>query len=136
MSSPPIDTWGIEGVRLEPLRVQTPPGRTPAILQTNRQIYNETSKMLYSELQLVVRPGNAPRKYTLKSFEKSNVVQGSNTVWRHPPFSGFGRRNANGLTIYNGPQGKGDLEPHVFTQFERLCYQADFNFRGYDGAAL
>ena len=104
--------------------------RHPAILQANRQIYNEASSILYSELQLVVKPGDTELKYY------TSVVKGQvpSAVWRHLPSHGLGRKNVNGLTEYNERDMSGAMEPHVFTRFERVRYEADFDFQQ-DGAA-
>ena len=97
--------------------------RTPAILQTNRQIYNEASSVLYSELQLVVRPGYALTEATVA------FVKGPEDVWRHLPSDGFGRKNATGQTIYDKSEMDGAMEPHVFKRFQRVRYEAAFDFR-------
>ena len=102
--------------------------RTPAILQTNRQIYNEASSVLYSELQLVVRPGDALTEVS-EAF-----VKGSEDVWRHLPSEGFGRKNATGQTIYDTSEMKGAMEPHVFKRFQRVRYEAEFEYRETDSA--
>ena len=97
--------------------------RTPTILQTNRQIYNEASSVLYSELQLVVRPGDALTGITVAFVKRSDYV------WRHLPSDGFGRKNATGQTIYDKSERGGAMEPHVFKRFQRVRYEADFEFR-------
>ncbi len=98
--------------------------RQPAILQTNSQIYNEASSMLYSGLQLVVRPGDA----LMNDDDSTSAVKGTRYVWRHLPSRGLGRKNANGLTRYEESDMYGAMEPHVFTKFERVRYEADFNY--------
>ena len=100
--------------------------RTPAILRTNRQIYNEASTILYSELQLVVRPGD-----TLTE-DATDFVKGSPYVWRHFPSDGFGRKNATGETIYGTREMTGAMNPHVFKRFQRVRYEADFGYRETD----
>ena len=97
--------------------------RTPAILQTNRQIYNEASSVLYSELQLVVRPGDALTEATVA------FVKRSEDVWRHLPSDGFGRKNATGQTIYDKSEMDGAMEPHFFKRFQRVRYEVAFDFR-------
>ena len=96
--------------------------RTPAILQANRQIYNEASSVLYSELELVVRPGDTLTEATEAS------VKGSEDVWRHHPSDGFGRKNATGRTIYDTSEMKGAMEPHVFRRFQRVRYEVEFEY--------
>ena len=103
--------------------------RQPAILQTNSQIYHEASSMLFSGLQLVVRPGDALTKYGTST----SAVKGTKDVWRHFPSRGLGRKSANGLTRYEERDMYGAMEPHVFTRFERVRYEADFDFRDLDG---
>lgn len=55
-------------------------------------------------------------------------MKGISAVWRHLPSHSFGRKNANGLTEYSEGDRNGVMEPHVFTRFRRVSYEADFNF--------
>lgn len=134
-----LDRWVLE---------ETDRQRTPAILQTNSQIYKEASFILYSELQLVVRPGN-----TLMNFrgDDDNQTQryvdgvevGTMRVWRHLPYHGFGHKVSSneavdGLVIYTEcarevtTELQVEIEPHVFARFQRVRYEAYFNFQ-HDG---
>ena len=77
-----------------------------AILRTNRQIYNEASGLLHSNLTVNV---TAPSKDV--SFT-----------------------NTKGHTIYKSLPLDGAVEPHVFARFEKISYVAEFIFECNDAA--
>ena len=94
-----------------------------SILRANRQIYNEASDLLHSELVVRVDIGDA-----LVDTPGSTFVTPTEKVWRHTPFKGLGRKNFKGQTEYGSPPMDGSVEPHVFAQFERIFYDGYFDF--------
>ena len=73
---------------------------------------------------MVVRPRDALTKYS------PAAVKGSRHVWRHHhhPSDDLERKNANGIQNFGKPGSGGRMEPHVFTRFQRIRYEADFNY--------
>ncbi|KAF4630165.1 hypothetical protein G7Y89_g7981 [Cudoniella acicularis] len=96
-----------------------------SILRINRQIYSETSSLLYSELRLLVKPGDI---FCLRP--DGDLCRPSKKVWRHNPLYGIGHKSVNGDQIYNTPKMDGLLEPHVFTRFQNVEIQATLNLGG------
>lgn len=96
-----------------------------AILSTNRQIYNEASALLYSDLTINVNPADAVTHIHGNTFAKQTAK-----VWRHDPSKGFGLTNTKGQTTYKSFSLDGSLEPHVFSRFETISYHATFSFDG------
>ena len=93
-----------------------------AILRTNRQIYNEASTLLHSNLTIEVVSGDA-----LTDEPGNAIVKPSKKVWRNAPFPGPRSTNVNGQPVYEGPLLDGSLEPHVFARFERIRYVGEFD---------
>lgn len=100
-----------------------------AILRTNRQIYNEASVLLHSDLTLDVNPGDA-----VTDVPGNAVVKQTKKIWRHSPHMGLGMTDSNGQTVYKSCPLDGSVEPHVFARFERISYNAQFFFEGDDAA--
>ncbi|CZS91269.1 hypothetical protein WAI453_003660 [Rhynchosporium graminicola] len=98
----------------------------PAILRTNKQIYNEAITMFHEEAILVVEPGDI---FCLgEKPEDLDFGAAHQAVWRHNPLKGFGR-NVNGMVVYDSPEIEGGLlEPHVFARFKRILFDANFDF--------
>ena len=94
-----------------------------AILRTNRQIYNEASALLHSDLTIVVQPGD-----TLTDTPGNAIVKRSEKLWRHAPSNRLPSTKFNGQTVYTTPSLDGVLEPHVFAQFEKISFFGDFEF--------
>lgn len=94
-----------------------------AILRANRQIYNEASTLLHSDLTIELDPGDA-----LIDTPGNATVDPTRKVWRHAPIKGLGIGNVNGPTVYESAPLDGSVEPHVFAQFERVSYNASFDF--------
>lgn len=97
--------------------------RHPAILRTNRQIYNEASALLHSDLTIDMDPGDA-----LIDTPGNATMDPTREVWRHTPVKGLGIGNVNGQTVYESSPLDGSLEPHIFARFERVSYNAYFDF--------
>ena len=97
--------------------------RYPNILRTNRQIYSEASSMLYSELRVVLQPGDVLCMKPCK-----DIVKASEKVWRHNPLDGIGTTNATGQTVYSKPSLDGVMEPHVLARFKKLAFELDINW--------
>ena len=98
--------------------------RYMAILRTNRQIYDEASALLSKDLRIKVKPGDA-----LLNHPASAVVKESRKVWRYDPFKGLGFTDTHGRTLYKSSALDGAVEPHVFAQFRKIHYKADFDFQ-------
>lgn len=93
-----------------------------AILRTNRQIYNEASTLLHSNLIIEIESGDA------FTDEPGNaIVEPSKKVWRHAPLPRPSSTNVNGEPVYEGPFLDGSLEPHTFARFERIRYLGEFD---------
>lgn len=83
-----------------------------AILRTNRQIYNEASALLHSDLTIDVN---------------TDSVKQTKNIWRHGPSDGLGFTNTSGQRVYRSNLLNGLVEPHVFAQFQKVSYHADFS---------
>ena len=94
-----------------------------AILRTSRQIYNEASALLYSDLTIHVNPGDA-----VTDMPGNTIVEQTKGIWRHAPSKDFGSTDINGRTLYKSCLLDGLVEPHVFARFEKVSYHADFSF--------
>lgn len=94
-----------------------------AILRTNRQIYDEASALLHSDLTIDVNPGDA-----VTDGPGNAIVKPTKKVWRHAPINDISSTNSNGQTIYKSLPLDGPVEPHVFARFEKISYLADFTF--------
>jgi len=98
----------------------------PAILRVNHQIYFEASSVLYSEGTLVIEPGDI---FCLTNTRKPLKFGDRNeNPWRHNPLKGVGKLNEKGQTIYNTPAMGGLMEPHVFARFQKITFDANFDF--------
>ena len=83
-----------------------------AILRTSRQIYNEASYILHSELEVQIEARDIiVSKYSL-------------IIWRHDTCYGRGAVDQNGEYVYNTPALGGRLEPPVFARLRRIQYDA------------
>lgn len=103
--------------------------RYPAILQTNHQIHNEASTLLYSSLVMEVRPGD------LIFFKaRDGIVEPINKFWRSCPTHIAPMYPFTGTEIEYLKFGR-TMEPHVFAKLERIAFSADLNFdlEGEDG---
>ena len=98
--------------------------RHMAILRTNRQIYDEASALLRKDLRIKIKPGDA-----LLNHPTSAVVKESGNVWRYDPFKSLGFTDTHGRTVYKSSPLDGAVEPHVFAQFRKIHYKADFDFQ-------
>jgi len=97
----------------------------PAILRVNRQISFEASSVLYSEGTLVLEPGDifCLRDKMLRFGDRND------NPWRHNPLEGVGKLNEKGQTIYDTPATPpGLMEPHVFARFQKIVFDANFDF--------
>ena len=95
-----------------------------AILRVNRQIYDEASTLLHKDLRIKIKPGDA-----LLNFPTSAVVKESGRIWRYDPFMDLGIADTQGRTVYKSSALDGAVEPHVFAQFRKIHYKADFDFQ-------
>jgi hypothetical protein len=106
--------------------------RYPSILRANRQIYRESSTLLYSEATFTIDPDDilclSKSKKDLHTPFFPNTFEPyipSNIIWRYDPRKGVGFKNRKGDTIYKSPKLEGILDPHVFARFRKIkfdCY--------------
>ena len=97
--------------------------RFPAILRTNRQIYDEASSLLYSELNVILQPGNA------LCFEIGrDIVKASERLWRHNPLNGTCTTSSSPLTVCGTTTSDGVMARHVLARFKRFTFDLDFNW--------
>lgn len=92
-------------------------------MRVNRQIFNEASTLLHSNLTVVLSPGDA-----LTDTSGNSTVSQTRNIWRHAPRIGLGFTNSNGETVYNSYIMTGFMEPYIFARFEKIAYNAYFDF--------
>ena len=95
-----------------------------AILRTNRQIYNEASALLHSDLAIDVEPGDVSIL-----VPGDAIVEQNRDVWSRDPSKSLGSTNTDGQRVYGSGLLNGIVEPHVFAQFEKVSYHANFCFK-------
>ena len=115
---------GMRDPKTSVLPEESPTKRHVAILRTNRQIYDEASALLRKDLRIKIKPGDA-----LLNDPASAIVKESGKVWRYDPFKGLGFTDTHGRTVYKSSALNGAVEPHVFAQFRKIHYKADFDFQ-------
>jgi hypothetical protein len=98
----------------------------PTILRVNQQIFAEASSVFYTEATLILEPGDifccAKKPGDLK------IGTPNESPWRHNPVHGVGKTNANGVVTYNTPEMGGLLDPHVFSRFRNILFDASFDY--------
>ncbi|PMD51039.1 uncharacterized protein K444DRAFT_223792 [Hyaloscypha bicolor E] len=107
------------GIELESTRTPLP----TEILRSNRQIYSEASSLMYSELIVVLTPGDI---VCLRSNLEDTSAP-NRGVWRHNPLAGTGVLGPHNGRIYNTPEMDGKMEPHVFSRFKHISLELEFN---------
>ena len=104
-----------------------------SILRTNRQIYDEASALLHSDLTIGVSPGYA---LALTPNPGNAVVSQSTKLWQ--PLEIIRRSvpitQRQTFTVYEPSLPDDFMKPHVFAQFEKLHYSGHFDFF-YDASA-
>jgi hypothetical protein len=96
----------------------------PAILRTNKHIYNEAISMFHEEAILVLEPGDI---FCLRNPKDLEFGAPHENVWRHNPLEGW--KDVNGAAKYDTPELEGGLiDPHVFARFQRVFFDANFDF--------
>ena len=99
--------------------------RDMAILRTNRQIHNEAQSLFYSEAILILEPGDI---FSLvKKPQNLRFGYPNPLAWKHNPLFGIGKKDKNGVVSYGTSQLLGDIEPHVFAQFQKISFEAYFD---------
>jgi hypothetical protein len=48
-------------------------------------------------------------------------------AWKHNPLFGIGKKDKNGAVSYGTSQLLGDVEPHIFAQFQKISFNAYFD---------
>jgi hypothetical protein len=107
------------GIELESTRTPIP----TAILRSNRQIYSEASSLMYSELIIVVTPGDI----VCLRPDSEDISAPNPGVWRHNPLAGIGVLGPHKRRKYNTPEMDGKMEPHVFSRFKHISLELEFN---------
>ena len=102
-----------------------------SILRTNRQIYDEASALLHSDLTIGVSPGYA---LALTANPGNAVVSQSMKIWRPVTLLGRDVPNDQRQTVYEPSLPDDFIKPHVFAQFQKLYYYGHFDF-SYDASA-
>jgi hypothetical protein len=101
--------------------------RYPAILRVNRQIYDEASSLIYTEGVLVVEPADV-----FALAKKPHALEfgvPAYDIWRHHPLRDPGVVQQNGEVKYNTqPAEEGKMYPHVFARFQKIYFDANFDF--------
>ncbi|KAE8441771.1 hypothetical protein EG329_004329 [Mollisiaceae sp. DMI_Dod_QoI] len=99
--------------------------RHPAILRTNHQIYSEASSLLYTEAVLSVSPGDI---FCLRKKPKALAFGIRHAdVWRYNPLQGTGIQEGCKV-VYDTTAMGGAMEPHVFARFQKIYFDANFDF--------
>ena len=96
-----------------------------SILRTNRQVYDEASALLHSDLTIGVSPGYA---LALTATPGNAVVSQSTKIWRHVKKKGRDVRNTQPQTVYKPYLASNLMQSHVFARFEKLYYNGRFDF--------
>jgi hypothetical protein len=95
-----------------------------AILRANRQIYSEASHILYSEVKIILYPGDL----VCLRANAEDIAQPSQNIWRHNPLNGIGKSGPHNEGIYTTPEMDGLMDPHVFARFKRVNLELRFEF--------
>jgi hypothetical protein len=94
------------------------------ILRVNRQIHAEASSVLYSELLIVISPGDI---VGLRDASE-DIAKPTTDIWRHNPLYGIGSPGPHGGRVYSTPELDGKMEPHVFSRFTHVSLDLYFDF--------
>ena len=94
-----------------------------SILRVSRQIYSEASTLLCSNLTVIVGPGDA-----LIDTPGNEIVSPTQKIWRHAPCKPLEFTNTDGKLAYGATSLPGPVDPHVFSRFEKILYDAEFTF--------
>jgi hypothetical protein len=97
----------------------------PAILRTNRQIYLEASSLLYTEGIITLEAGDIICLARNPSASMFGVPY--HGAWRHNPLHGLGKE-VDGAVTYDTATMSGKMDPHVFARFQRVLFDANFDF--------
>lgn len=103
--------------------------RYPAILRANRQIHVEASEVLYSELLIMVNPRDVVGLEPTRAISNREIFNASLKVWRHNPLMDPGTQSPDGTVLYMTPELDGPMYPHVFAKFQKVHFDADFDFQ-------
>ncbi|KAE9363785.1 hypothetical protein N431DRAFT_474787 [Stipitochalara longipes BDJ] len=92
------------------------------ILRVNRQVNGEASHLMYSELDIIICPGDIAG---LRSSE--DLAKPTPNTWRHNPLHGIGSPDPHGSRVYATPELDGMMEPHI-SRFKNVSLQLIFDF--------
>lgn len=85
----------------------------------------ESSAILYSELAIILRPGDIVCLRT----PWDDIARPSENIWRHNPVDGIGEEGPIGSRTYSTPVMGGLMDPHVFARFKRIELQLCFDLK-------
>lgn len=97
--------------------------RSPAILRTNRQIYNEASSLFYSELRVYLQPGDVVWMAIGK-----DIVKPRKTQWTFNALDDTLHPDLSGSTLHPKPEADAVMGPHVLAQFKNITFETDFSW--------
>lgn len=94
-----------------------------SILRVCRQIYIEAASVFYSELTIIVEPGDI-----IQLWWQPDIVRPNKKVWRYNPLKGTGNRQDNGTVRYEQSEMDGRMEPHIFARFQKVELSMDLDW--------
>ena len=97
--------------------------RSPAILRTNRQIYNEASSLFYSELDVRLQPGDV----VLIALGK-DPVKPRKTQWTVSELDDTPHTDPSGSTLHPTPELDAVMGPHMLARFRKITFETDFEW--------
>jgi len=115
--------WFLDRAQTEGLVAMQYPIHTE-ILRVNRQIHVEASSVLYSELVILICPG----EIACLRGDSKDLAKPTKNIWRHDPLYGIGSPGPHGGRVYSTPELDGKLEPHVFSRFTHLSLELYLEF--------
>ena len=97
--------------------------RSPAILRTNRQIYNEASSLFYSELDVRLQTGDVVWISLGKDFVKPRKTQ-----WTVNELDDTPHADPSGSTLRPKPKLDAVMGPHMLARFRKITFETDFEW--------
>ena len=94
-------------------------------MQTSRGIHSEAASILYSELALILRPGDI---LCLQTPPINYGGKSPHNTWRHNPLHGGGLSQEDCQKVYQTSKMDGIMEPHIFAQFRKIIFHVDLHF--------
>ena len=95
--------------------------RSPAILRTNRQIYDEASSLFYSGLNVHLQSRDVVSMATGKDIGKPRKTQRTFNV-----VDGIPHTDPSGSTLHPKPNVGAVMGPHMLARFKNITFETDF----------